>query len=96
MGEIPASEVPMARRGVAGVNVGLPVGRIEAPISAMLRWYCKFGDWTTPQLVAATGLDRRVLERFMAGQRDITIRSADRLARAMRLELAAPPLENSP
>jgi plasmid maintenance system antidote protein VapI len=45
-------------------------------------------DLSPYELARASGVDRSVLSRFVAGKRTITLEAADKLAEALRLRIA--------
>jgi plasmid maintenance system antidote protein VapI len=67
--------------------------RKKAPtsLSDQLREFIAGAGPSTYELARDTGVDRSVLSRFLAGKRTITLDTADRLARVLKLRLTDRP-----
>ena len=60
---------------------------IDHNLSGALRAAVRATGLPLNAVARAAGIPQPVLHRFMAGQRDLTLRTADRLARHLGLEL---------
>jgi transcriptional regulator with XRE-family HTH domain len=63
----------------------MPRGR--RTLAGALKRYIDRSGQSMPELAAATGLSRVTLWRFMAGKRDLTLGTAEPVARELGLEL---------
>jgi hypothetical protein len=66
-------------------------GEAEAPLSKQLREAVKSCGQTVTAIAEASGVPQPVLQRFVAGQRGITLDTAGKLAAYLRLSLLPTP-----
>jgi transcriptional regulator with XRE-family HTH domain len=63
--------------------------KVPASLSEQLRALIAAAGPSAYELARDAGVDRSVLSRFLAGQRTITLETADRLAAVLKLRLIA-------
>jgi transcriptional regulator with XRE-family HTH domain len=65
-----------------------PPGTLSDPLRKRIRHWTKKNQCSLYELATNAGIDRSVLCRFVTGDRNITLATADRLAAVLRVRLA--------
>ena len=65
----------------------MPISTSKPDLSASLKTAIENAGYTNYALSAMTGVSQSVLNRFISGERDITLETASKIATALDLEL---------
>jgi DNA-binding phage protein len=66
-----------------------PGGRASGRLSQALKDALRASDKTMYQIAQDAGVSQIVISRFLSGERDIRMATADKIAEALRLKIAA-------
>lgn len=59
------------------------------PLTSALRKAIEASGWTSAELAGRSGVTAAVISRFRRGERDVTLATADKFAKALNLRICA-------